>query len=427
MLDQLATTIENQRLIEEIKRELKERQQAELQKQQYADRINMIHQIDQAILAAESTYEIAQAATNRIPQLIPCDQACILIFHHESEEAELLAVLDSTDGKFSAGTRFPLSSFSQILEDYDQRAVSNSSNSQAWPNSDVPPLLDNQEYKSRLLMPLTTSNLLIGIIYIASVNTNAFSREQEEIANEISNSLAVAIQNRRLISTVNEHRRELQKLSNKLMIAQESERMRISQELHDEIGQLITAIFFNVAAIENNLLDASTPEIRERLADTNNLIEQLMEGVRSMSLELRPPMLQDLGLIPTLRWYLKNSARRLDVRIQYDFDDIERRFSDEIETAIYRIVQEALTNAVRHGQADEVQVNLNHSNSTLEVIFNDNGIGFDPERVFADDGNNEGAGLLGIRERVSNLGGKVIIRSEPDRGVDITVTFPLGD
>lgn len=72
-------------------------------------------------------------------------------------------------------------------------------------------------------------------------------------------------------------------------------------------------------------------------------------------------------------------------------------------------------------------MNLNHSNSTLELIFNDNGIGFDPERVFADDGNNEGAGLLGIRERVSNLGGKVIIRSEPDRGVDITVTFPLGD
>ena len=138
-------------------------------------------------------------------------------------------------------------------------------------------------------------------------------------------------------------------------------------------------------------------------------------------------MLQELGLIPTLRWYIKNSARRLDVTIHYDFNDIECRFSDQVETAVYRIVQEALTNAVRHGQAGEVNVSLVHTNSTLELRFIDDGVGFNPERVFSSDGDDDGAGLLGIRERVSNLGGTVEIRSEPDHGVDIKAAIPMGD
>jgi signal transduction histidine kinase len=427
LADQLASTIENQQLIEEVKRELEERRRAELQKQQFADRINLIHKIDQAILAAESTYEIAQAALNRIPRLIPCNQACILIFHHENQEAELLAVLNDVDKRFSTGRRFPLSTFSELLNGLDDSLHLDIKTAKTWSGIELPPILDSQEFDSSLLMPLTTSNRLIGIIYIASNASDAFSQDQLEIASEVANSLAVAIQNRRLISTVNEHRRELQKLSNKLMIAQETERTRISQELHDEIGQLITAVLFNVAAIERGLPNNASPEIQERIADTNELIEELMEHIRSMSLELRPPMLQDLGLIPTLRWYIKNSAKRLDVAIHYDFDDIEYRYSDEIETAIYRIVQEALSNAVRHGQADEVKVSLVCSDSTLELIVIDNGKGFDPEVVFSYDVDNKGAGLLGIRERVTNLGGKVIIKSEPDRGTSLNVTIPEGN
>jgi signal transduction histidine kinase len=426
LADQLASTIENQHLIEEVKRELEERRRAELQKQQYAGRINLIHKIDQAILAAESTYEIAQAAINRIPQLIPCNQACIFIFHHENQEAELLAVLDSADKRFSTGRRFPLSTFSELFNNPDNSLSLDVKTSKAWSGIELPPILDCQEFNSYLQMPLTTSNRLIGIIYIASTAFDAFSQDQLEIAIEVANSLAVAIQNRRLISTVTEHRRELQKLSNKLMIAQETERTRISQELHDEIGQLITAILFNVSAVERGLPKNASPEIQERIADTNELIEQLMKHVTSMSLELRPPMLQDLGLIPTLRWYIKNSAKRLGVTIHYDFDDIECRYSDEIETAIYRIVQEALSNAVRHGQADEVRVSLICSDSTLELIVIDNGKGFEPEEVFSYDGDNKGAGLLGIRERVTNLGGKVVITSEPDGGATLNVTIPEG-
>ena len=427
LADQLGTTLENQQLIDDIKRELAEREQAELQKQQYADRIKMIHQIDQAILAAESTYEIAQAATNRIPELIPCNQACIFIFHHKSEEAELLAVLDSEICLHAIGTRFPISLFNQLLQDFETNSMIRAIYDQKRLANELPKFMTRHTFQSGLLMPLTTPKQMIGIIYIASTEMAAFSSEHEEIASEISNSLAVAMQNRRLISTVDEHRRELQRLSKKLMTAQESERTKISRELHDEIGQLITAIFFNFAAIEKKLDGEKASEIRERLTDTNELIEQLMDGVRSMSLELRPPMLQELGLIPTLRWYIKNSARRLDVTIHYDFNDIECRFSDQVETAVYRIVQEALTNAVRHGQAGEVNVSLVHTNSTLELRFIDDGVGFNPERVFSSDGDDDGAGLLGIRERVSNLGGTVEIRSEPDHGVDIKAAIPLGD
>lgn len=136
-------------------------------------------------------------------------------------------------------------------------------------------------------------------------------------------------------------------------------------------------------------------------------------------------MLQDLGLVPTLRWYLNISAKRLNVKTQLRNDGLDRRFEEEIETALYRIVQEAMTNAVRHGYADEIQVDIACQNGLISLKFDDNGRGFDTE--LSESGANEGTGLLSMRERVTNLDGRFKIDSAINRGTSITVVVPVGE
>jgi signal transduction histidine kinase len=425
LADQLAVTIENLRLMEQIQLELEERKKAEAQQQQYSERIRLIHQVDRAILSAESPEEIAQAVLFNIPQLMPCHHANVVIFNEMSEEAELIAVIDNGFSDLEQGMLFPLSDFGYIHNIPGGEPLILDDQFGRWQLSGIARFIRDPSVSTGMIVPLIESGKIIGSLNIGTTIPNAYNEEHKKIASEVANSLAVAIQNARLIKTVKEHRTELQRLSSKLITAQEDERKRISYELHDEIGQLLTAISFNMASVDRALPDNNIPVIRESLKDTNDLIEQVMDQVRTLSLELRPSMLQDLGLIPTLRWYLNISAKRLNVKTQLRNDGLDRRFKEEIETALYRIVQEAVTNAVRHGHADEIQVDIACQNGLISLKFDDNGRGFDTELEESESGENEGTGLLGIRERVTNLEGMFKIDSAINRGTSITVVIPV--
>lgn len=426
LADQLAVTIDNLHLIEQVHQELQERKRAEEQQQQYSERIGLIHQIDQAILAAESPKENAQAVVVSIPHLIPCQRASVTIFHELTGEAELIAVLDEEDSELKQGMRLPLTEFDIIRNIEAGEPLILDEPSEEWRESGNTSYLRNRGLRSGLIVPLRESDRIIGSLNIATNAKNAYSDDHKNIAVEVANSLAVAIHNAQLMSTLKENRHELQRLSSQLLRAQEDERKRISHELHDEIGQLLTAITFNLASVDK-ALPANNPMIRDRLADTNDLIEQVLEQVRTLSLDLRPSMLQDLGLLPTLRWYLNTSSKRLDVDIQLENDNLDRRFDEEIEIALYRIVQEALSNAIRHGQADSIIVDINCHNGIISLVFEDNGSGFDPNIDLAFSGEKGGTGLLGIRERVSSLNGEFKIESRMDQGTKIQVMLPLGE
>jgi len=425
LADQLAVTIENLHLMEQIQQELEERKKAEAQQQQYSERIRLIHQVDRAILSAESPEEIAQAVIINIPQLMPCQHTNVVIFNEMSEEAELIAVIDNDVTDLEQGMLFPLSDFGYIYNIPGGEPLILNDQFGRWQLSGVATFIRDQSISTGMIVPLIESGKIIGSLNIGTTTPNAYNEEYKKIASEVANSLAVAIQNARLIRTVKEHRTDLQRLSSQLITAQEDERKRISYELHDEIGQLLTAISFNMASVDRALPANNIPVIRESLKDTNDLIEQVMDQVRTLSLELRPSMLQDLGLIPTLRWYLNISAKRLNVKTQLSNDGLDRRFEEEIETALYRIVQEAMTNAVRHGYADEIQVDIGCQNGLISLKFDDNGRGFDTE--LSESGANEGTGLLSMRERVTNLDGRFKIDSAINRGTSITVVVPVGE
>ena len=216
----------------------------------------------------------------------------------------------------------------------------------------------------------------------------------------------------------------MQTLSSQIIQAQEEERKRISRELHDEASQALVAAKINLEMIEKSL-PSNLEEVTTRLVETSSLLVSTLENLRRLSYDLRPSMLDDLGLIPTLRWYTESYAKRLGIPINFKITALDKRLDLEIETAIYRIVQEALTNIAKYAQAKEVHISLEKKGSRLITKVEDNGKGFTLKTSVSGENYYQGSGILGMKERIYNLGGTFHIESKQGVGTKLLVEIPL--
>jgi signal transduction histidine kinase len=214
-----------------------------------------------------------------------------------------------------------------------------------------------------------------------------------------------------------EAKTSLRELSAKLVRAQEDERRALSRELHDEAGQTFSAILLET----ENLLDIDHPcATQPHLESIRGLAQRGLAGARNMALLLRPSMLDDFGLVPALNWQARETAKRTGLRVQVTAAELPGNLPEEHKTCIYRVVQEALNNVARHAQASAAQVCVQRSERQIDLTVQDDGTGFDAERV-------RGLGLLGMDERVRHLGGAFLIDSQPGRGTLLKITLPLAD
>jgi two-component system sensor histidine kinase UhpB len=226
-----------------------------------------------------------------------------------------------------------------------------------------------------------------------------------------------------MAKTLTEKMKLERKYLSQIIEAQESERRRISRELHDEIGQALYAIQFNLEMIDKGLPQI-TSVVRGRLMEAKSLSSQTLTAMRQLALDLRPTMLDDLGLIPTLRWYIQNFSNRLNVYSNFEAMGFEEKLSPQIETAFYRIIQEALNNIAKHAQADRVEISLVKRDSRIFASIQDNGKGFDLDRVLHPESPERGFGIIGMKERVSLLGGQIDIQSRLRFGTLIHIEIP---
>ncbi|OFV99973.1 MAG: hypothetical protein A3F68_01455 [Acidobacteria bacterium RIFCSPLOWO2_12_FULL_54_10] len=210
----------------------------------------------------------------------------------------------------------------------------------------------------------------------------------------------------------------LERLSAKVVDAQEEERRAISRELHDQIGQALTAIKVNLGMVEQKIA-AVSPELRERIRESKLLAEQTMQEIRDLSRLLRPTMLDDLGLVPALEWYVRSFSRRFGIPVSLQIDRTLRRLPEQWETSIYRSVQEALTNTIRHSEATKVFIHLEQSLENLILTVEDNGQGFELSSPKG------GLGLIGMSERARQLGGGLSVESKQQAGTRVRITLPL--
>jgi signal transduction histidine kinase len=263
---------------------------------------------------------------------------------------------------------------------------------------------------------------------IARITTHLRLRDLTRSLQEKNRQLELTgrTERERLFEAVNQQGEQLRALANRLTEVQEAERKQLARELHDHLGQALTAISINLTAIKNELPAECLGRIRERLAEASLLTDQTLEQIRELSLNLRPPMLDDLGLVPTLRWYVKQYAKRLNINTKFETQGLDERLAPELETTLFRVVQEALTNVARHAQASLVRLRLQHQESTVLAFIEDDGQGFDVVKVVNGKAEINGTGLLGMRERVTLLGGRFNIQSRPGHGTQLFIEIPVG-
>ena len=243
---------------------------------------------------------------------------------------------------------------------------------------------------------------------------------------------ALRSQNQVLEATVTERTRSLRQakeelawVSQRALHLQERERHNLALELHDQIGQQLAALGMILQHVETQLGEASHPELRAHVRDGREVAKTTYAQIHDIAINLRPAMLDRLGLVPTLEWYARQQAARGRCSINVRSGPLPAALPTDLLTATFRIAQEAVSNALRHAQPKNIEIKVGRINDRLELIIRDDGTGFDPQATLAGDRSARSFGLLGMRERATGVGGTLAITSRPGAGTTITATLLL--
>lgn len=227
----------------------------------------------------------------------------------------------------------------------------------------------------------------------------------------------------RVKAALQQYTERLRALAAQLAEAEDAERQRLASELHDQVGQNLTALGINLNIIETQIPEEASAQVRFRLEDSLTLVEQTTEQIRDVMANLRPPVLDDYGLVAALTWYGEGFSRRTDIAILVEGEEPIPRLPARSENALFRIVQEALTNVIKHAQATQVSVSVDVDNQLLRLVVTDDGIGFKTERP-GENAGELGWGILTMSERAEAIGGSFRIESVLNQGTRVIVEVP---
>lgn|GEM_PF-2034729 len=276
-----------------------------------------------------------------------------------------------------------------------------------------------QGFRQVTAVPVAGRDQILGVFHLASRNDQPLTPDESALVQAIGGLVGVALENAALRERMTAQQDRLRALAGGTLRAREEEARRIAHALHDEASQLLASVHI---ALDN--LIQQVPEHAGTLQEVHALLDRVETQLRRLSRELRPTILDDLGLAPAVEWLAQGVADRTGLAISVVAPS--DRLPPEVETAVYRIVQEALTNVVRHARATKVQVDVRRGDSTIRAVVRDDGQGFDVPATLARRGD-RGLGLIGMRERVEALGGKLSIESRPGKGTEISLTIPVGN
>jgi len=460
----IADITERKRAEQERSRLLESEQRARTEAESALDRLRAIQSITDAALAHLSLDDLLRVLLVRLRAALGSESASVLLLDEVGEYLVVRASdgLDSIrDGvriqvPMNSGVsgRVAASGRPMIVDDID----------------DVEGLSDyfRKHVRSLVAVPLVVEGHVMGVLHAGSTQLRRFVREDLQILGLVADRMAPAIERARLFEEVREGRTRLRELSHRLVELQEMERREIAKELHDEIGQALTGLKLLLESGERRARAAAKTEAggtngkkksparpagssrssktgagrsAERPAPVAALasapsavsaadhareqmmavVNDLMGRVRELSMNLRPAMLDDLGLLPALLWLFERYQSQTGVKVDFDHAGLEGRFSPGIETAAFRITQEALTNAARHAHAPEVRVEVRVEDGRLRLRVEDLGAGFPAQTR----GSIRSSGLTGMNERARLLGGSLTVQSSPGRGTSITTEIPL--
>jgi signal transduction histidine kinase len=387
-----------------------ERRQATRALRRRADDLAFLNESSRIFLNASKPTSIYQTICDLTASHIGLDAAWIERSDKSGSRAELLASHGLTKGDIAV---FDHSScFMDHQQDPDQMHVYGVESMTSSPDLEY-------SFSSLAIVPIVFSGALIGNLVLLSKDPEFFSYDRQLLLQSYANLAAVVIQNSWLFEEVRNSNRQLHKLSHRLIKAQEEERLNLSRELHDESGQLLTALLFELGALERN---AERPEdALRKIRELKATAQDLQENLHQLAINLRPASLDHLGLVTALEQFVQDFAEQYGIRVEFEAVAMnDQRLSSEAETAIYRIVQESLTNVALHARATLVDLLVGRRNDSVIVTIEDNGIGFAPTEHMVEDQ----LGLFGMRERVQMLNGHFTLESAPGKGTTISAEIP---
>ena len=276
------------------------------------------------------------------------------------------------------------------------------------------------ETRSEMVLPLQARGETMGVLDVHSAEPEAFSNEDMAVLQTLADSLAIAIQQARLFESVRHQGQQLRALTARLAEAEEAERQRLARDLHDMVGQNLNALGINLNLIQAHMPEAMPELVRSRLDDSLALVQEATASIRRVMDDLRPPMLDDFGLVATLHWYGARFASRTGVAVTVQGKEPIPRLAAPIENALFRVVQEGLTNVIKHARATQVTVTVAADDGAVRLVVADDGVGFEPTQVVTPN-RHGGWGLMTMAERAEAVGGRCRVESQPQQGTRIIV------
>jgi signal transduction histidine kinase len=284
-------------------------------------------------------------------------------------------------------------------------------------------LVEREGLRSMASVPLRSKSRVVGVLDVFSSNVLSLTPEDLRLLIAIGDQIGVAVENARLIEELKAKEQMRLQLLEKVISAQEDERKRVARELHDETGQSLTSLMVGLKVLEST---TRLEEVRGKAAEFRALIAEILQDVHDLAFQLRPSLLDSLGLAAAVQRLAEDYAEKLGIHIDCQAVGVEgRRLPPGTETALYRIVQEALTNVAKHAEAKNVSVILRHGEASVLAIVEDDGKGFPVAEVMGSAAKDKRLGLFGMEERAALVAGKLTIESAPGEGTTVFVEVPF--
>jgi signal transduction histidine kinase len=285
---------------------------------------------------------------------------------------------------------------------------------------------ERQEFRAYISLPVKWKNKVLGALSLASYLPNKFESETVHLLSAMGEAIGIAVENARAAQSLEEANKIREQLLEKLISAQEEERRRIARELHDEASQALAALAINLESVADTL-PMRYHDAKQKLDILKKQAIQTLGGIRNLALELRPSSLDDLGLSMAVDWYAKDYLVKRGLEVKIEVINPKAKMPSHTETMLFRIIQEALTNVVKHAEATKVRVQLQLSDSMATVQVEDNGKGFNVEAALNGEGIRQNLGLHGMAERATLLGGSFTIKSQLGQGTQLRVEVPVSE
>lgn len=295
------------------------------------------------------------------------------------------------------------------------------------PSAARPDLISVEGLKAFLSIPLQARGNVLGVMNVASHVPRHFTKRDMHLLHSIGDLLGTAIEQAKLYEELRMGRDRYRRLARQVLMTQEEERKRLARELHDETSQALTGLGLQLQALVDmaEMSGNQKPEFIAGLKKVQSLASQVHKEVSRLIANLRPSLLDTLGLIPAIRQYAESNLAPLGINVSFDFADISKSLPLEVEVSLFRWAQGGIGNIVQHSQARNATISLKREGNELVLSISDDGKGFDASQLTGIEEGGRGAGLFGMKERVGLVGGVCSVQSRPGHGTTATARIPL--